>query len=110
MMFLSCRNDGQDFNGSIHQKVNPDLETGVTLGWSAGSNATSLNFGAKYNLSADTNVRMKVNNQSQVGLSLQQKLKDGKYNRCVSACIALYSAVPVYLLNMIRSCVLSGQH
>jgi hypothetical protein len=70
-------NDGQDFSGSVHHKVNSDLETGVTMGWSSGSNTTSFNFGAKYNLSDDTNVRMKVSNSSQLGLSLQQKLKDG---------------------------------
>lgn len=76
-VFLLYRNDGQDFNGSVHHKVNSDLETGVTLGWSSGTNATSFNFGAKYNVSNDTNVRMKVSNNSQVGLSVQQKLKDG---------------------------------
>ncbi|XP_067936190.1 voltage-dependent anion-selective channel-like [Watersipora subatra] len=70
-------NDGQDFSGSVHHKVSKDLETGVTLGWSAGSNATTFNFGGRYWLSKDTNVRMKVNHQSQVGLSLQQSLKDG---------------------------------
>lgn len=70
-------NDGQEFSGSVHHRVNRALETGLTLGWSAGSNATAFNFGAKYNVSDDTNVRMKVSNQSQLGLSLQQKLKDG---------------------------------
>jgi len=70
-------NDGQDFSGTVHHKVSRDLESGVTLGWSAGSNATTFNFGSKYSVSDDTSVRMKVSNQSLIGLSLQQKLKDG---------------------------------
>ena len=80
LCLLYCSNDGQDFSGTIHHKVSRDLETGVTLGWSAGSNATTFNFGGKYNVSDDTSVRMKVSNQSHVGLSLQQKLKDGECN------------------------------
>ena len=80
LCLLYCSNDGQDFSGTIHHKVSKDLETGVTLGWSAGSNATTFNFGGKYNVSDDTSVRMKVSNQSHVGLSLQQKLKDGECN------------------------------
>lgn len=77
-MCVYYSDDGQDFSGSVHHRVNTSLETGVTVGWASGTNATSFNFGAKYNLSADTNVRAKVSNQSVVGLSLQQKLKDGK--------------------------------
>jgi len=62
----------------VHHKVSRDLETGVTMGWAAGASATTFNFGVKYNISDDTNIKIKVTNQSLMGVSLQQRLKDGK--------------------------------
>lgn len=70
--------DGQEFGGSIYQKVSPQLETGIQLSWSAGSNNTRFAIGAKYDLDKDASVRAKVNNASQIGLGYQQKLRDGK--------------------------------
>jgi len=70
-------NDGQVFGGSVFQKVSPQLETGVTLGWTAQSNATNLGIGCKYVLDRDTSLRAKVNNSSQIGLGYQQKLRPG---------------------------------
>lgn len=69
--------DGQEFGGSIYQKVSPQLETGIQLSWSAGSNNTRFGIGAKYDLDNDASVRAKVNNASQIGLGYQQKLRDG---------------------------------
>ncbi|CAG9774059.1 unnamed protein product [Ceutorhynchus assimilis] len=69
--------DGQEFGGSIYQKINPQLETGVSLNWSAGSSNTKFGIGAKYNLDKDAALRFKVNNQSQIGLGYQQRLRDG---------------------------------
>lgn len=69
--------DGQEFGGSIYQKVSPQLETGILLSWSAGSNNTRFGIAAKYDLDGDASVRAKVNNASQVGLGYQQKLRDG---------------------------------
>jgi len=70
-------NDGQVFGGSVYQKVNPQLETAVNLGWTASKNETTFGIGAKYALDKDAYVRAKVNNSSQVGLGYQQKLRDG---------------------------------
>lgn len=49
---LRChsRNDGTEFGGSVYQKVNSNLETAVTLAWTAGSNNTRFGIGAKYQL------------------------------------------------------------
>jgi len=70
-------NDGTEFGGALYQKVNDKLETGVQLAWTAGSNATRFGLGARYQLEADTAIRAKINNASQLGLSLQQKLQKG---------------------------------
>jgi voltage-dependent anion channel protein 2 len=70
-------NDGQVFGGSVHQKVNKDLETAVNLGWTASKNETNFGIGCKYALDKEASVRAKINNSSQVGLGYQQKLRDG---------------------------------
>ncbi|XP_045476876.1 voltage-dependent anion-selective channel-like isoform X2 [Harmonia axyridis] len=69
--------DGQEFGGAIYQKINNRLETGVNLAWSAGSNNTKFGIGAKYDLDLDASLRAKINNQSQIGLGYQQRLRDG---------------------------------
>uniref|UniRef100_A0A4D5R9M8 Voltage-dependent anion-selective channel protein 2 n=1 Tax=Scolopendra viridis TaxID=118503 RepID=A0A4D5R9M8_SCOVI len=79
-------NDGQEFGGSIYQKVNEHLETGVQLGWTAGSNATRFSLGCKYKLDKDSSFSVKVNNVSQVGLGFTQRLRDG-INMTLSAMI-----------------------
>lgn len=74
--------DGQEFGGSIYQKVSPRLETGIQLAWSSGSNNTRFGIGAKYDLDKDASLRAKVNNASQIGLGYQQRLRDGKISEC----------------------------
>lgn len=69
--------DGSDFTGSVFQRVNKDLETGVLLNWTAGSNATKFGLAAKYIADKDTTIRAKVNNNSQIGLAYEQKIRDG---------------------------------
>ena len=70
-------NDGQVFGGSVFQRVDRRLETGINLGWTASSNATSFGIGCKYALDRDASIRAKINNSSQLGLGYQQKLRDG---------------------------------
>ncbi len=71
-------NDGQVFGGSVFQRVDRRLETGINLGWTASSNATSFGIGCKYALDRDASIRAKINNSSQLGLGYQQKLRDGE--------------------------------
>jgi len=70
-------NDGQQFGGSIFQKVNDKLQTGITLSWTSGTNQTQFGFGCVYNLDQDTSFRCKVNNVASVGLGFTHRLKDG---------------------------------
>lgn len=70
-------NDGQEFTGSVFHKTSDKLDTAVQLSWESGSNTTKFGLGAKYSLDIDASVRAKVNNESQIGLGYQQKLRDG---------------------------------
>lgn len=70
-------NDGTEVGGSIYQKVNPQLEMGVSLSWSSVNNTTRFALASKYTLDKDATVQAKVNNLSQVGLSYTQNLRDG---------------------------------
>ncbi|KAJ8930247.1 hypothetical protein NQ314_016975 [Rhamnusium bicolor] len=69
--------DGQEFGGSIYQKVSPKLESAIQLAWSAGSNNTKFGIGAKYDLDQDASLRAKINNASLIGLGYQQRLREG---------------------------------
>jgi voltage-dependent anion channel protein 2 len=73
-------NDGHEVNGSIFQKVNDKLEAGAQLSWSGPSGSeSSTRFGiaAKFIADKDTTFRAKLHNNGQLGLSYQQKLRDG---------------------------------
>lgn len=70
-------NDGQEFGGSVYQKVNENLETGVQLAWSAGNNATTFGLGCVYSIDSDTSLRAKINNSSQIGLGISHRLREG---------------------------------
>lgn len=77
-IYVFFSDNGQEFGGSIYQKINPQLETGISLNWSSGSSNTKFGIGAKYDLDSAANLRVKVNNSSQIGLGYQQRLRDGK--------------------------------
>lgn len=68
-------NDGKQFSGGIYQKLSNQLETGVAITSTEGS--STFGVGCKYNLDDKAAIRAKVNNTCQVGLSYQQKLRDG---------------------------------
>jgi len=70
-------NDGEVFGASVFQKVSPQLDTAVNLGWAASKNETSFGIGCKYALDKHASIRAKVNNSSQIGLGYQQKLRQG---------------------------------
>jgi hypothetical protein len=71
------RNDANEVGGSVYQRINDRLETGVQLAWTAGSNQTRFALASKYQLDPQTVVAAKVNNICQVGLSFQQVLRPG---------------------------------
>lgn len=75
MILHGTATDSKVFGGGIYLKNSPSLETGVTV--SSSSASSSFAVGCKYNLGPDASVRAKVDNTSQVGLSYQQKLRDG---------------------------------
>jgi len=75
MVLHATATDSKVFGGGVYLKNSSSLETGVTL--SSSSAASSFGVGCKYNLGPDASVRAKVDNASQVGLSYQQKLRDG---------------------------------
>lgn len=70
-------NDGNEVGGSVYQRLNNRLETGVQLAWSAGTNQTRFALASKYQLDSQTAIGLKVNNICQVGLSFQQLLRPG---------------------------------
>ena len=76
-------NDGSEFGGSLYHKHSKDMETSVSLGWRADSNKVSFGVGCKYILDGNSSVRGKIDNDAHLGLSLQHKLRDGKYRHCI---------------------------
>jgi len=76
-MILHCSsNDFKVFGGGIYLKNNSRLETGITCSSALGG-ASNFAIGCKYALDKDASVRAKVDTNSQIGLSYQQKLRDG---------------------------------
>jgi len=76
-MILHCStNDFKVFGGGIYLKNNAKLETGITCSSAIGG-ASNFAIGCKYALDKDAAVRAKVDTNSQIGLSYQQKLRDG---------------------------------
>ena len=59
-MTIFCRNDATEFAGSVHQKVNKDIETGVNLSWTAGSNVTMFALGTKYIMDKDSSINVSI--------------------------------------------------
>jgi len=75
--FTTNVNDGTEFTGSVHQKVNDQLEAAVSLAWQSGTGNTTFAVGGKYKLDGDASINAKVNNSSHIGLGYTQKLRDG---------------------------------
>jgi len=72
----ACVNNGGEFGGSLHQKVNANLETAVNISYASGS-SPAFALAAKMAVDKDATVQAKVNNGSQVGLAYAQVLKPG---------------------------------
>merc|ERR1712002_292740 len=76
MILHATATDSRVFGGGVYLKNSSKLETGVTASSAVGG-SSSFAIGCKYALGPDASLRAKVNNTSQVGLSYQQKLRDG---------------------------------
>ncbi len=76
-IILIYRNDGNEVGGSVYQRLNNQLETGVQLAWTPGTNQTRFALASKYQIDGQTAVGIKVNNICQIGLSFQQLLRPG---------------------------------
>lgn len=70
-------NDGTEVGGTVYQRLNNRLETGVQLAWTTGSNQTRFALASKYQLDPQTAIGVKVNNLCQVCVSLQQYFRPG---------------------------------
>jgi hypothetical protein len=79
-------NGGSEVGASLYQRVNSQLEMGVSLSWSAESNATRFALASKYAIDKDASFQAKVNNQSQIGLSYSQELRSGKFKVDIRKC------------------------
>jgi len=73
----SSVNDGSEFTGSVYQKVNDKLEAGINLNWASGTSCTRFGVAGKYAVDKDTTFRAKLSNSGQIGLSYQQRIRDG---------------------------------
>jgi voltage-dependent anion channel protein 2 len=68
--------DFKVYGGGVYLKNSSALETGITGSCTVGGGSTFA-IGCKYALDKDAAVRAKVDTNSQIGLSYQQKLRDG---------------------------------
>jgi voltage-dependent anion channel protein 2 len=58
LKLLLISNDGQEFTGSVYQKVNSQLESGINLAWTSGNNTTRFGLGCIYKLDSDSTVKV----------------------------------------------------
>jgi len=85
-MALHCSaSDAKVFGGGVYHRINPQLETGVTIS-SDLADKNTFGIGCKYSLGSDASIRAKVDCSSKVGLSYQQKLRPG-VNLTLSTCL-----------------------
>jgi len=73
----SAINDASKFMGSLHHKINDKLTAGAHLNWESGSSISGIQFGCIYDIDKDSSFRVKVNNNSHVGLGYTQTLRPG---------------------------------
>ncbi|XP_050302088.1 voltage-dependent anion-selective channel-like isoform X3 [Anthonomus grandis grandis] len=97
--------EGQEYGGSIYQRLNPKLEYGIMVDWvnggggggeggdggdeggsdkkekkegeEGGEGNAKIAVGLQYQLDPDASVRIKVDNEMQIGLGFQQRLREG---------------------------------
>ena len=70
-MACMCRNDGNEFSGSLFQKVNEKVDVGAQLSWS-GANSMRFGLAAKFCAHPDTTFRVS-NVRAKLGKILQAR-------------------------------------
>lgn len=66
---------GQEFGGSIYQKVNKKLESAVNLSWTAGNSNTHFRIAARYQIDSEDCLAGKVNTSNLIGVGYTQDPK-----------------------------------
>lgn len=74
-----CRKNGQDFNGSYFHRVRSNIEACACLQFSSATKASQACLAAKYAASPDTTLGVKAVTNGNLGLSLQQKIRESKF-------------------------------
>jgi len=54
----TCRNDGNEFSGSVFQKVNEKVDVGAQLSWSGTNSSMRFGLAAKFCAHPDTTFRV----------------------------------------------------
>jgi len=70
-------NNCEEYGGSVHHKISPRLEAGVTLSWLQTSGRTRFAVGTKYQLEKDAHLKAKLTSESHLGLAFVQTLRPG---------------------------------
>ena len=63
-VMLFFRNDGKEFAGSVYQRINDQLETGVQLSWVSDTNATNFGIASKYSPDKDSTIRVRAHSSN----------------------------------------------
>lgn len=71
--------DLNKFSGSFHHRVSPALEAGALVAWERGASTAKLELGANYKLNCcgSRRLRAKINNDLQLGLAYEHKIREG---------------------------------
>ncbi|XP_065177289.1 voltage-dependent anion-selective channel-like [Sycon ciliatum] len=71
---------GTDFRGyrmSLHQRVSERLQCAAQVVWAAGSSSASFALGAEGTLDDESSLKVKFNNQSDLGVTYKRRLEPG---------------------------------
>lgn len=77
VILLFCRNNAEQFFGSIFYKAGDAIDVGAQVSYVSESGETKLGLGAKWQMDKNAALRAKVNNAFQFGVGYQQKLSEG---------------------------------
>lgn len=76
LVLHACVNNASEFAGSLHQKVNDNLDTALSVSYASGS-SPAFALAAKWAVDKEASLQAKVNNSSQVGIAYAQIVRPG---------------------------------